>query len=83
VSVYRPRDTRYAAVRGTQADVLRYVRGRDYVGPVKALGELVGRPEWNTWIAIVRLVERGLIRAENSGDVANLRVTKLGRQIRL
>jgi DNA-binding IclR family transcriptional regulator len=74
---------RYAAVRGTQSDVLRHLRRGDWTTGVPALAAAVGRPERNVWMALAVLAERGLVKTARSGDQLRVWITRAGRSIRL
>lgn len=83
VSVNGPHG-RYARLRGTQSELVRFLRRGEWLGPVDALAGRVGRPESNVWLAIAGLEGRGfLVTRRAAAGALRLRLTVAGRRIRL
>jgi hypothetical protein len=75
---------RYAAVRGTQRDVLQQLRCGDWTLGVPALARRVGRPAGNVWLAVGLLSDRGMVKYMKRADgVLRIWCTRAGRAIRL
>ena len=70
---------RYRPLRGTQSDVLRFLRSGAWTYGVPALACAVHRPERNVWLALAGLTERGFVK-HSAGAFST---TRAGRSIRL
>lgn len=78
MSVHGP-GGRYRPLRGTQSDLVRFLRAGAWTTGVPQLAAAVARPETRVWLALAGLVERGLVESRAGG----FRLTRTGRAIRL